>query len=107
MLVAYVSGHGFGHATRTCEVLRAVRRLRPELAIGVVSAAPEWLFRRALGDALVFRALKCDVGLAQRGALEIDEPGTARAWQAFVGTWEARLAAETAWLREVHATLVL
>jgi L-arabinokinase len=81
--------------------------LRPELAIGVVSAAPEWLFRRALGDALVFRGLACDVGLAQRGALEIDEPGTVRAWKAFAGAWGARVAAEATWLREVRATLVL
>ena len=64
VLVAYVSGHGFGHATRTCEVLRAVRRRAPSLPLAVVGEAPDWLFQ-GLG-ALPFRRVSCDVGVAQR-----------------------------------------
>lgn len=107
MIAAYVSGHGFGHATRTAEVLRALRELEPGLPLAVVSSAPEWLFRRALGEPLVFRSRACDVGLAQRGALEIDEPGTARAWQAFASGWEQLVSEETEWLRGSGARLVL
>lgn len=107
MLAVYVSGHGFGHATRTCEVLRVLRGLSAGAPVTVVSAAPEWLFRRVLGDDLAFRALECDVGLAQRGALEIDEPETVRAWREFAATWEARVATEAAWLRDQAASAVL
>ena len=40
MLAAYVSGHGFGHATRLCEVLRAVRERAPSLPLALVGTVP-------------------------------------------------------------------
>src|SRR5260370_37280585 len=76
MIVAYVSGHGFGHATRVGEVLRAARARAPESAIAVATAAPEMLFREALLAPFLYRRLECDVGFAQRRALVIDEEGT-------------------------------
>lgn len=107
MIAAYVSGHGFGHATRTTEVLRALRQLAPGLPVAVVSSAPEWLFRRVLGEPLTFRARACDVGLVQRDALHIDEPGSARAWRAFAAGWQRLVEEEAAWLRASGARLVL
>ena len=88
-------------------MLRALRELEPGLPLAVVSAAPEWLFRRELGEPLVFRRRACDVGLAQRGALEIDEPGTVRAWQAFAAGWEQLVREEAEWLRASGARAVL
>ena len=35
MLAAYVTGHGFGHLVRTCEVLAEVRACAPSLPITV------------------------------------------------------------------------
>jgi L-arabinokinase len=107
MLVAYVSGHGFGHATRTAEVLRAVRDLDPRLPITVVSSAPAELFESALDGPLRVRRVECDVGLVQHDALAIDEAGTAAAWRAFSEGWDHRVAAEAAWLRREGARLVL
>ena len=40
MLAGYVSGHGYGHATRVGEVLREVRRREPSLPIAVVTSGP-------------------------------------------------------------------
>jgi L-arabinokinase len=107
MLVAYASGHGFGHLTRLCEVLRAVRARAPELPVTVVGAVPEWLARRGVPGALGFRAVACDVGLAQRDALSIDEEGTAARCREFDAGWDARLQAETEFLRSCRARLVL
>jgi hypothetical protein len=107
MLVAYVSGHGYGHATRVGEVLRAIREQAPDMPLGVVTAAPEKLFRDAVPGALVFRPLECDVGLAQKGPLVIDEEATARRWREFAAERPTRVAEETRWLRAVGARLVL
>jgi len=107
LIVSYVSGHGYGHATRTAEVLRAVREQAPETALAVVSSAPERLFRDAIPGALAFRSIECDVGLAQRGALVIDEAATARRWQAFARGREGLVADEVLWLRAVGARVVL
>lgn len=107
MIVAYVSGHGYGHATRTGEVLRALRELEPETPLAVVSAAPEWLFRKAIPGPLAFRSLECDVGLVQRDALVIDESATAARWQAFASGWNLRVDSEARWLRASKARVVL
>ena len=107
MIVAYVSGHGYGHATRVGEVLRAVREQAPDLALAVVTAAPEKLFRDAVPGPFLFRSLECDVGLAQKGPLVIDEEGTARRWREFAAGRAARAAAEARWLRGLGARVVL
>ena len=107
MIVAYVSGHGFGHSTRTAEVLRAIRERDPSLPIAVVTAAPERLYREAIPGHLVHRPVACDVGLVQRGALLIDEAATLEAWRTFRRDQPARVAREAAWLREWDARVVL
>lgn len=107
MIVAYVSGHGFGHATRTAEVLRQVRALQPDAPVTVVSAAPEDLFRRAIPGALSFRRIECDVGVAQKDALNLDEAATAARWAAFARDFSDLVDTEWRWLRHVGAKVVL
>ena len=100
MLAAYVSGHGFGHSTRVGEVLRALRRLRPDLPIAVVTSAPERLYRESVPGPFAFRPVECDVGLAQRGSLVIDEETTLSRWREFAAGQAARAAREAAWMRD-------
>jgi len=107
VIVAYVSGHGYGHATRVGEVLRAIRAQAPDVPLGVVTAAPEKLFRDTVPGPLVFRSRECDMGLVQKGPLVIDEEATARRWREFVRGSEERAAEEGRWLRTVGARLVL
>jgi L-arabinokinase len=107
VLAAYVSGHGWGHLTRLAEVLREVRARAPGLALALAGRVPEALVRRAVPGPLVLRAVDCDVGLAQRDALAIDEPGTAARCRAFEAGWEARVEAEAAFLRARGARAVL
>jgi len=107
VLAAYVTGHGFGHLTRLCEVLAEVRARAPGLPITLVGEVPEALARAALGPPLAFRRVACDVGLRQRDALRIDEAGSAAACAAFDAGWEARAAAEATFLRGAGARLAL
>ena len=107
MLAVYVSGHGYGHATRVGEVLREVRRREPSLPIAIVTSGPEALYRRAVAGPFEFRAEACDVGLAQKSALVIDEAGTVDAWRRFQPGYDARVAREALWLRGSGARIVL
>lgn len=106
-LAVYVSGHGYGHATRTAEVLRAVRDRASTLRIAVATSAPAFLFEGVVPGPLEVRALECDVGLAQRDALVIDEEGTLARWREFMAGWHELLGAETRWLRESGVRLVV
>jgi hypothetical protein len=107
MLAVYVSGHGFGHATRIAEVLRAVRERALGLPIAVSSSVPAFLFEGVVPPPLTVRRVGCDVGLAQKDALLIDEAGTVVAWRVFMAGWDGLVAAEAAWLREAGARLVV
>jgi hypothetical protein len=106
-LAVYVSGHGYGHSTRTAEVLRAVRERAPDLPIVVCTSAPAFLFEGVVPPPLTVRRVECDVGLVQKDALVIDEEGTVAAWRRFVAGWDGLVAQEAAWLRSSEARLVL
>lgn len=107
MIALYLSGHGFGHMTRACEVLAELRRRAPAVPLLVVGSVPEALVRRAIPGELRFRRDACDVGLVQRDALHVDEEATSAACAAFEATWDGRADAEAAFLREAGVRLVL
>jgi L-arabinokinase len=107
MIGAYISGHGFGHSTRTAEVLRVVRARAPRLPIAVTTSAPSFLYEGTIAPPLGVRAVECDIGLVQRGALVIDETATAERWRAFAAGWDDLVRAEAAWMRAVGVRLVL
>jgi L-arabinokinase len=107
MIAVYVSGHGFGHATRTAEVLRALRARAPALPIQVMTSAPSFLFEGIVAPPLAVRRLECDVGLVQKDALVVDEAETAARWGAFAAGWDELVAAEAAWVKTAGVKLVL
>lgn len=102
-LAYYVSGHGFGHAVRSAEVIRALLRRRPGLLIHLRTTAPAWLFP-AVASAT---SVELDVGVVQTDALHLDPAGTLRRAAALARTLEPRLAAEAAFLREGAVRLVV
>ena len=107
MLAAYLSGHGYGHMVRLCEVLRRVRELAPELPMEVAGVVPEALVRGEVGDPLEFRSESFDVGLVQLDALEVDEAATLERCRAFEMAWDEQADREAARLRARGARLVL
>ena len=107
MLAVYVSGHGFGHSTRTAEVLRVLRERAPRLPIVVSTTAPASLFEGVVAEPLAVRPVAGDVGLVQKDALEIDEAGSVEAWSRFTFDWDARVEREARWLEDEGARLVL
>jgi hypothetical protein len=107
VIAVYVTGHGFGHSTRTAEVLRVLRERAPGVPLVVSTSSPAFLFEGVVESPLTVRPLECDVGLVQRDALVIDEPATAERWRAFAQGWDDLVAAEARWLKGQKARLVL
>jgi L-arabinokinase len=106
-IVFYVSGHGFGHASRTIEVINAVLAKRPETRIGVRTSAPRWLFDLSVKGKVAFSTLECDTGAVQIDALTLDEADTIRRAAAFHSDLVTRAASETRVLRELGAGLIV
>lgn len=106
-LVYYISGHGFGHATRSFEVVRALLRQAPDVHVIIRSAVPRWFVERSLGDAVTIVHAETDVGIVQVDSLELDAEATAHAAAAFYATFERRVTHEAEWLQHLHARVVV
>ncbi len=107
VLVFYVSGHAFGHASRVIEVINAILAIDPGVEIVVRTGAAKWLFDVTVRGPFEFHAVPCDTGVIQRDSLHLDIPATiAAAWD-FTSRLDERAGAEAAFLRARGATLVV
>ena len=66
-IVYYITGHGFGHAVRSNQVIRSLRKARPDLRIHVRTSAPSWLFH----DSVIYHPQSIDVGIRQLDSLSM------------------------------------
>lgn len=106
-IVFYISGHGFGHASRSIEVINAILAKRPETRIGVRTSAPRWLFDLTVKGKVTYSTLECDTGVVQVDALTLDEADSIRRAAAFHSDLVTRAASETRVLRELGAGLII
>ncbi len=103
----YISGHGFGHASRQIEIINAVRARRPGLPIVVRTGAKPWIFDLTLRSPVDVQQAECDTGVAQIDSLRLDEAETLRRAGEFYANFERRVGDEAAWLRGAGARLVV
>jgi len=106
VIAFYISGHGFGHASRSIELIRALLGTQPDVRIIVRTAAPQWLFDVA-GVRVEYRTVEPDVGMTQRDAVTMDVAETTRRARAFYGTFAQRADDEAAFLASARVDLVL
>lgn len=102
-----MSGHGFGHATRSFEVIHAVRRLSPKAHLVIRSSVPRWFIERSLGSDTEISPARVDVGVIQIDSLELDDRATAKAAGEFYSDLDRLVDTEAAWLRSVRADIVV
>jgi hypothetical protein len=131
----YVSGHGFGHASRQIEIVNALTARAPGLSVLLRTAAARWLFDRTLrrtaesqrgnhrepggqtttvsassvvstGRTLLIEGA-CDTGVVQIDSLRLDEAETIRRAAAFHADLTERSQAEAALLRQHGVALVI
>jgi L-arabinokinase len=106
-IVFYISGHGFGHASRSIEVINAILAQRPETRVGVRTSAPRWLFDMTVKGKVTYSTLECDTGVVQVDALTLDEADSIRRASSFHSDLVTRAASETRALRELGAGIIV
>ena len=108
-IVLYISGHGFGHASRDIELINALCRREPDLRIVVRTSAPRWLFDLTVrpSGAIEFHHLETDTGIVQIDSLHLDAEATVQRARAFMERLPGLIAAEGDYLREVGADLIV
>jgi hypothetical protein len=106
-VAAYITGHGFGHATRMAAVIGALAERLPDLSVSLVSTAPEWLFRLNLSVPFRLRSRALDVGVIQRDCIRLDSPATLAAYARVQARQDALIEEEAAVLRREAIDLVV
>jgi L-arabinokinase len=106
LILFYVSGHGFGHASRSIELIRELRAQRPDVRVVVRTSVPRWLFAPIAGETVQVQALETDTGIVQIDSLHLDEEQTARDAGRFFADFDRRAAIEGAMLQGIGADLV-
>ena len=106
VIVFYISGHGFGHASRDIELIRELCAQRADARVIVRTSVPRWLFAPLAGMTVEVQALETDTGVVQRDSLTLDEDETARQAIRFFAGFDRRVAVEAELIRGVGADLV-
>ncbi len=107
LLVFYISGHGFGHATRSLVVIDHILALRPTCRIVVRSSVPAPFLASAGYRAVDVQHVETDTGVVQIDSLSLDEAETARRAAAFYATFDERVNAESAILSAIGPAVVV
>jgi L-arabinokinase len=106
LIVAYISGHGFGHASRDLELIKALHAKCPGARVIIRTEVHQWFFETAPTSVDV-QTLKTDTGVAQIDSLHIDTEETARRAAAFYRNFEQRADEEAGRLAAERANLVI
>ncbi|XAR57680.1 L-arabinokinase [Bertholletia excelsa] len=103
----YVTGHGFGHATRVVEVVRHLILAGHD--VHVVTGAPDFVFTTEIQSPRLFlRKLVLDCGAVQADALTVDRLASLEKYSETAVTPRASiLATEVEWLNTIKADLVV
>src|SRR5438874_914229 len=104
-ILFYVSGHGFGHARRVAQVIRALAERAPDVEAHVRTAAPRHIFEPAVLAG--FAPSDLDAGMVEDGPLRIDAQGTLRRLEDLLGRREHILADELAAVRAIGPRLIV
>ena len=107
VITFYVSGHGFGHASRSIELIRVLVEKNPAVHITIKTTAPKWLFDVARLPGVRYQACETDVGMTQTDAVTMDVADTARRAAAFYRNFDGRAEKEAGALRADGTRLVL
>jgi hypothetical protein len=104
----YISGHGFGHASREIEIINALQRAgAPDLRILIRTSAPAWLFERTAHPPFMLLSGPTDTGIVQVDSLRLDEAATVQQAASFYASMAERAAGEARVLREHNVDLVI
>src|SRR5687767_1183984 len=104
-LVYYVSGHGYGHARRSAEVIRALREAAPDVNVYVRTSAPADMFAGLAAGPV--RVHEVDAPVVERDALSIDWQATLAGASDLLRRRRAVVAREADALRELGPSLIV
>ena len=103
----FISGHGFGHASRQIEIINALVARRPDVSIVLRTDVAHRLLERTIAAPFVLDDRPCDTGVVQIDSLRLDAAETIASASDFYRTLDARTDADAEVLRRHGVGLVI
>jgi L-arabinokinase len=105
----YITAHGYGHGTRSCDVLKALHAAAPEQPVIVTTDLPlDFLKNRLVGcNHITFRPGSFDVGLIQKDSIQSDLFQTLEKLETLYNQEETLIVQEQNFFRENDIGLVV
>ncbi|MBP7275729.1 MAG: hypothetical protein KBA51_05960 [Kiritimatiellae bacterium] len=105
-LVWYVTPHGYGHAARSCTIIRALVERHPEIPVLLCSTHPESFLHNRLPPSVRIRPVALDRGLVMHDSIRIDFDASLKALAELAEGHAERVRAEADFLARAGARLV-
>jgi Glycosyl transferase family 1 len=102
-ILYYITGHGYGHAVRSNQVIRHLQKIAPDLKIHVRTTAPQWLIQ----GRIIPSRQTLDIGIVQKDSLDMDLEGTLLACQALHHNLPGVIQQEIDFVREHQIRLIV
>jgi hypothetical protein len=107
-VVFFISGHGFGHASREVEVINSLgARAGSGLRVIIRSAVSPALLERTVRVPFELRPGVCDTGLIQTNSVTQDDAATLAGAREFYRTFDERVRAEAAALANDRPSVIV
>ena len=75
-IIYYITGHGYGHSTRSIELIKTLLKKHFDLFFHIRTDAPKWIFELNLDSNYQLHNVKLDVGAVQETSFHIDKKKT-------------------------------
>jgi L-arabinokinase len=103
----YITGHGFGHARRSVEVIKELLQLRPEVAVYFRTTANPSIFDELSGPNIYLDRVELDPGAIEKDLFTIDQKATIAAVRAALAKLDETIASELIFRRRQKIQLIL
>jgi hypothetical protein len=104
----YITAHGYGHGGRSCDIIRAIHRLYPEITVHISSDLPQSFLCDKIGSSKSpIRTKSFDMGMVQIDSIRIDVPASLKSIEAIYANREFLIAEESAFMKDNHIEVVL
>ena len=105
----YITGHGFGHAARSIEIINALYKKGAVTKLYLRTSVPEWFFFDSFDGKIDYdyHHELIDVGVVQKDALRLDKKATLFSIAAFLDSWNDLILKETSDLRSKNIDLII
>ena len=106
-LVYYITGHGYGHAVRSIEVIKELLSEHSDIHVFIRTGAPEWLFAEVRGPRTTFYKRHIEIGVIQQNSYSVDKKATLAAVAELLDNKQEIVSQEVTFLKEKNIKLVV